>query len=98
MCLKGFTLLLHRHLFQKLDKAYFWSRQTESLLSLTFSTTRNLTCLKLSSVSDKILRCLAVNCRKLLDVELQFAPDVTDGGLLAFVGKAVEKKDKGNPM
>ena len=44
-----------------------------------------------------MLRCLAVNCRKLRDVELQFALDVTDGGLLAFVGKAIERKDLGNP-
>jgi hypothetical protein len=57
----------------------------------------HLTTLKLASVSDKLMRSLAVNCRKLQDVELQFAPDVTDGGILALVGKAVEQRDIGIP-
>ena len=80
-----------------MSKAYFWSRQSECLLASTLATARNLTRVKLPSVGDALLRCLAINCRKLLEVELQFAPDVTDGGLLALVGKAVERKDLGNP-
>lgn len=84
-----------RHRFQRPEKSYFWSRQSETLLISTFNQARHLTRLKLPIANDAILRTLAANCRALQDLELQFAEDVSEEGLLALAGKSVASRDQG---
>lgn len=87
----GFFLQSCRHRFLKPDKCYFWSRLSESLILSTLGSVRNLTKLKLAIVNDHLLKGIAVHCRKLQDLEIQFALDVSDEGLFALAGKALSR-------
>ncbi|XP_059097262.1 uncharacterized protein LOC131891647 [Tigriopus californicus] len=86
-----------RHRFQKPNKCYFWSRQSQRLLSCAFMQTRHLTKLKLAIVNDHLLKALAIHCRHLQELEVQFAMDVTEEGLYALAGKSKKNRDQGKP-
>eukprot|EP00095_Tigriopus_kingsejongensis_P005085 maker-scaffold159_size295958-snap-gene-1.28 protein:Tk05085 transcript:maker-scaffold159_size295958-snap-gene-1.28-mRNA-1 annotation:"conserved hypothetical protein" len=86
-----------RHRFQKPDVCYFWSCQSQRLLSSAFQQTRHLAKLKLAIVNDDLLKSIAIHCRALQELEVQFALDVSEEGLFALAGKSIKMKDQGNP-
>ena len=44
---------------------------------------------------DALLKCLAVHCRTLMDIDLQLAMDASEDGLLALAGKSILPADQG---
>lgn len=89
---------LCRHRFQKPEKAYFWSRQSQELLGSVFQLcSRHLTRLKLAIANDVLLKTVAIHCPNLTDLEVQFAHDVTEEALFALAGKSVARRDQGVP-
>jgi len=80
-------LVSYRHRFQKPEKNYFWSRQSEALIGSTVASARHLTSLKLAVASDALLRCVAANARSLTELEVQLSLDATDEGLMALADK-----------
>ena len=86
-----------RHRFQKPEKSYFWSRQSEELLMATLSRCRHLKTLRLAMANDALLRAISVHCPQLEELEIQFALDVSEEALFALAGKSVAEKDQGNP-
>eukprot|EP00088_Acartia_fossae_P056908 TRINITY_DN6635_c0_g2_i1.p1 TRINITY_DN6635_c0_g2~~TRINITY_DN6635_c0_g2_i1.p1 ORF type:complete len:756 (-),score=155.82 TRINITY_DN6635_c0_g2_i1:596-2863(-) len=81
--------------FQKPKVVPFWSKQSEALLLSTLRHASSLTKLVLPLCNDLLLKSIAVYCRKLVELEIGFAEDVSEEGLLAISGRSAYPRDQG---